>query len=426
MITWTTGKLIGQPGGFGAVYESQKDVNNNLDTKIYAKKVLLNSDDDSIQRFKREIRICKRLNHPNIIKVVSYELTSPPYYYIMNKYNYSMETIIQDIRFNYDRLKIITNSIFDGIEYLHNEGVLHRDLKPANILMNSDNDLVIADFGLGIQLNSCSARLTRTNIGIGTRFYISPEQMNDLANVDEKTDIYSLGCIIYQCVANEFNYILDYTKIPTSFDFVISKATKTNKQDRFSSISELRSAFNSAITLVNEKSIKYDGEEIIAKIDSNICTPTFISSVANYLEDNISNVDLIHDLIMKLNAEQLNLLENNHFNLLKQIIKKFTDDTISHRWGFSYTDTIGDQCDYLIKNTSNKEIIANLLFILVVVGYEHNRWYVMDLASKALCSIKDDTTAFLFIELLGKKERYVEALNLSIEDLISPLQKFAE
>lgn len=426
MIKWTTDSMIGKPGGFGQVYKSRKIIDGVIQSEEYAKKVLMVKDNDSIERFKKEVRLCKRLNHPNVVEIIDENLYLEPYYYIMNLYDCSMDTIIKDIKTDYERLRKIFNSIFDGVEYLHSQGTYHRDLKPENILMNSNDQLVLADLGLGIQLSSNSERLTRTGAYMGTPFYMSPEQMINAKNIDERTDIYSLGCIIYQSLVEDFNYILDYSKIPASFEYVVRKATAENKEERFDSIASLRKAFTSAIDMANEDFDKNFGMEIIAKLNSGISDVRFISKVSKYISENSEDVDYIHDLVMAFNVKQFKILECNHLETTKSLIKQFKINIINQSWGFDYTDVIGRQCYNLIQIAEDKEIITDLIVVLVQVGVFHNRWYVMDLAREALYNVDDPVLSFMLSEELEEFQWEISNLQLDTKKLITPLKRFCE
>lgn len=90
MLEWTNEAKIGEPGGFGVVYKSRKKMEKIIGTKEFAKKVLVVEDEDSIERFKKEVRLTKRLNHPNVVEIIDENLNIKPYFYIMQLYEYSM------------------------------------------------------------------------------------------------------------------------------------------------------------------------------------------------------------------------------------------------------------------------------------------------------------------------------------------------
>lgn len=110
--------------------------------------------------------------------------------------------------------------------------------------------------------------------------------------------------------------------------------------------------------------------------------------------------------------------------LIKKMIRQFKINIIGQGWGFDYTDTIGRQCDRLIKISQNEEIIVNLMIILVQVGANHNRWYVMNLARTNLYNIENEVLALMLEDELEEYRQEMECLDLDSKSLISPLKKF--
>ena len=200
-MKYNIGKRIGDRGGFGSVHECISETGEK-----YAVKVLENMDENSADRFAKEIRLIMRLSHPNIIKIIAYNCKDEKKFYIMPIYHCSLKAVLPDLYNNYDRQYKIISGILSGVAYLHSEGVLHRDLKPENILYNSDSDIVINDFGFSRQIDSDSTRLTQFGSVFGTYNYMAPEQQRDASNVDEKADIYSLGKVIEDIVTNGGQY----------------------------------------------------------------------------------------------------------------------------------------------------------------------------------------------------------------------------
>jgi serine/threonine protein kinase len=182
-------------GGFSEVWQCVR----NTDGVIFAKKKLKDSaNEDDIRRFSQEVRLLSSLDHPNNVKVISMRLKRAPYFYIMPFYKNSLQHIIQTINGRESEIQMIFGHILDGVEYAHLQGKIHRDLKPQNILLNSLTDVVVSDFGLGRQLNASSSRYTLTGHGLGTFPYMPPEQTTNAKNADERSDVYSLGRILYE------------------------------------------------------------------------------------------------------------------------------------------------------------------------------------------------------------------------------------
>ena len=96
----------------------------------------------------------------------------------------------------------VFHDVAGALDYAHRHGVLHRDLKPANILLQDDR-AVLADFGIALPMGEAASALTETGLSVGTPEYMSPEQALGDRNIDARSDIYALGCVLYQMLAGE-------------------------------------------------------------------------------------------------------------------------------------------------------------------------------------------------------------------------------
>ena len=166
---------------------------------------------DSRDRFLNEIRLVARFQHPNILPLFDSGEAGGTLYYVMP---FVEGETLRDRLEREPRLPVaeavrLTKEICDGLAYAHARGIIHRDVKPANILL-SDGHPLIADFGIARALDSMGApSVTGTGMVIGTLAYMSPEQAGGEANLDGRTDIYALGCVLYEMLAGEppFNAI---------------------------------------------------------------------------------------------------------------------------------------------------------------------------------------------------------------------------
>ncbi len=192
-------KLVGV-GGMGVVYRGIR----SSDDSVVAVKIL-NSEyqwkrDEFIARFKREAEALKRLNHPNVVKLIDSGHEGDHYYLIteyvegMNLAHY-LRTGTLDIK----RIVDIMSQVCAAITYAHANGIVHRDIKPANIVISGDTVKVL-DFGLAQMagMDSKVTTLTRTDLAMGTFNYLSPEQRTNAKDVDERSDIFSLGIVFFE------------------------------------------------------------------------------------------------------------------------------------------------------------------------------------------------------------------------------------
>ena len=162
------------------------------------------------ERFQREIKLAARLQHPHILTVhdsgeITREGGAPAILWFTMPFVEGETLRTRLLREGQlplrDAIRIIRESA-DALGYAHSHGVVHRDLKPENILLTSEHALV-ADFGIARALGSSADRLTGTGLAIGTPAYMSPEQAAGSHEVDARSDIYALGCVLYEMLAGE-------------------------------------------------------------------------------------------------------------------------------------------------------------------------------------------------------------------------------
>jgi serine/threonine-protein kinase len=153
-------------------------------------------------RFLREIAIAARLKHPHILSLIDSGEAGGFYYFVMP---YVEGESLRDRLERERQLPIedaieIAREVADGLGYAHRQGVVHRDIKPANVLL-SEGHALIADFGVARALEEEGQGLTRTGMAVGTPQYMSPEQASGTEEVDGRTDLYALGCVLYEMLA---------------------------------------------------------------------------------------------------------------------------------------------------------------------------------------------------------------------------------
>src|ERR1044071_421932 len=155
------------------------------------------------ERFLREIKLAAGLNHPHILPIYAAGQAAGMLFYVMpNMEGRSLrERLDAEKQLPLEEALRITREVATALDYAHRNKVIHRDIKPENILFQEGNAMV-ADFGIGKALSG-TATMTQTGLAIGTPAYMSPEQASGEHEIDGRSDIYSLGCVLFEMLTGE-------------------------------------------------------------------------------------------------------------------------------------------------------------------------------------------------------------------------------
>lgn len=246
-------------GAWGIVYRAL-DPRNDREVALKILRVEF-AGSASVERFRREIAILARLDHPNIVALYdSGEIDGAPWYAMSYVRGESLqERLAREKSLPIiDALNIARDVAF-ALAHAHAAGVVHRDIKPGNILLQ-DGHVFVADFGIARAINSAAREEWKSSSGfrIGTPGYMSPEQAAADATIDGRSDIYSTGCVLYEMLAGEkpfsgssasalmARHIFDPVPslatvrraLPKSVEAVVYRALAKSPADRFASAAE--------------------------------------------------------------------------------------------------------------------------------------------------------------------------------------------
>jgi len=258
-------------GGMATVYRAhQASVNRSVAFKIIRLDPNAGETSEFARRFEQEAKVIAALENLHILPIYDYGIFNNELAYIAMRLlrGGSLSQQLSDGALDLDRTCDVFTQIARGLSYAHQHDVIHRDLKPSNILMDNDGNAYLTDFGLAKSLVD-SQDLTKTGTIVGTPVYTSPEQLRGEGALGTRSDLYSMGVILYHMLvgrppfdSSESNMISIIYKhleelpkppreinptIPIEVEAVIMKALKKNPAERFATADEMSIALNNAL-----------------------------------------------------------------------------------------------------------------------------------------------------------------------------------
>ncbi|KPU43973.1 serine/threonine-protein kinase PrkC [Oxobacter pfennigii] len=299
-------------GGMGLVYKAKCHLLNRYVAVKILKPELID-DEEFVNKFRKESLSAASLSHPNIVNIYDVGVEDGIYYIVMElvKGKTLKEIIHERAPMPFFEIINISRQICLALDHAHKNNIIHRDVKPQNILITHDGIVKVADFGIARASNS--ATLTNTGNVLGSVYYISPEQARG-GFTDEKTDIYSLGTVIYEMAT---------AKVPFVAESPVAIALK-HIQDDITRPSELNSdiplALEDIITncLKKNPSERYESAAAVIK-DLDIASANPEKRIARRIE-NSGDTTRVMPVI---NQELLNGKEQKTVNKKKKINRTF-------------------------------------------------------------------------------------------------------
>lgn len=192
-------RLVGN-GGMANVYQAYDEILNRT-VAIKILRTEFSHDEQFIRRFEREAHAATSLNHPNIVAVYDVGEEEAIYYIVMEYIDgMTLKTYCEGRALPVTKAIDIISQICDAIDHAHAHRIIHRDIKPQNMLIREDGTVKVTDFGIAVAMSN--ATLTHTMSVLGSVHYFSPEQAKGKF-ADEKSDIYSLGAVLYELVTGQ-------------------------------------------------------------------------------------------------------------------------------------------------------------------------------------------------------------------------------
>lgn len=250
-------EMIGR-GGMANVYRGlDTTLNRTVAIKVLSEQYT--RDPAFVARFQREAQAAARLANPNVVNVFDVGADDDVHFIVMEyvQGRTLAEVLAQDGRLLPERTAEIGEHVCDALAFAHAQGIIHRDVKSANIMITNTGEVKLMDFG--IARGGTDATVEQTAAVLGTPAYFSPEQARG-ESVDPRTDIYSLGIVLYEMLTGRVPFTADtavavamaqvqeapvppsqvVTGVPTSLDAVIMRALAKNPANRYSSTQEMK------------------------------------------------------------------------------------------------------------------------------------------------------------------------------------------
>jgi serine/threonine protein kinase len=253
-------------GGYGAVYEAMDTSINRL---VAVKTILPHhaNDPEFKQRFNTEVQLISKLEHPHIVPIYHYWQDEMGAFLVMRHISGGSLRQVMDVQGSLSLIQTqrIMRQICDALAVSHEKGIIHRDIKPENILIDTQGNAYLSDFGIAKNLHT-DDDITATDSIIGSWKYLSPEQIQS-QHISPQTDMYALGVMLYEMLTGKHPY--DETTVtlmlvkhiqdplpnirlvrpdlPLSIHDVIQKATEKDPQARYASITTLATNLTHAL-----------------------------------------------------------------------------------------------------------------------------------------------------------------------------------
>ena len=252
-------------GGMAAVYKAyQPAMERYVAVKILPRHMA--SSDEFLARFRREAKLVAQLQHPHILPVFDYgEADGYPYIVMPFVHVGTLADLLQKQRLSFTEIRRIATQIGEALSYAHGHGMIHRDIKPSNVLIDESGNCLLTDFGLA-RMAEAVTKLTTSGTVMGTPAYMSPEQGAG-SITDHRSDIYSLGIILYEMVTGRVPYVAETPvavvfkhiqdplpsarklnpSLPEALELVLLKTLAKSPDDRYQTASEFVRAVQNAI-----------------------------------------------------------------------------------------------------------------------------------------------------------------------------------
>lgn len=255
-------EIIGQ-GGMATVFKAYHEVLDRF-VAIKALNPIFLDDPSFLKRFQREAKVVAKFDQANIVPIYDFsEYEGRPYLVMKLIEGETLKDRINKGKLSNEEICKVITAVGNALAYAHNRDILHRDIKPSNVLMATDGQIYLADFGLARLVQAGESTLTSDRL-LGTPKYISPEQAMSKPEIDARADIYSFGAMVYELVVGRVPFLADtpftiihdhiYTPLPPPQEinpdlsdeiaYILIKSLEKNPEDRYQHVADFVNELN--------------------------------------------------------------------------------------------------------------------------------------------------------------------------------------
>jgi serine/threonine protein kinase len=400
-------------GGMGDVYFVE-DLESEFNFEIVLK-ITKPDKPEYIDRFKKEIKIMNELSKSTkIVKILYSNLGIGNPYYVMEYFKnasvskFFTSTILKD---DFALQQKVFIEMIDGIQEIHSQDKFHRDIKPDNFLVNDEENILVSDFGLAVDLNSESKRLTKTGEYGETPGFCPPEYKNDPKSFkygDGRGDIYMLGKTFYSILTADKNPTdLDSSKVEKFIYHIIKKACEVKKEDRYQDLAELKSDLKKSFDYklnINDK--LGQAEELCKKIHLNNSEVEELFNIFMVLNNSEKK-----ELLKKLPISFFKVAISDESIDLKPMLETFKEiveiDDALNNWGTyptEFMDKFRGSMKVIIEANRNKKTQTKALALLLLVLISAQRGELA--CQEVIQSINNEALGEEFVALVLNKNLF--------------------
>lgn len=274
--------------------------------------------------------------------------------------------------------------ILEAVAAAHEGGVIHRDIKPHNVLQLEDHRWVLSDFGVGVEMDRTTTTITRSQEGIGTIDYMSPEQYSDPRGCDERTDIFALGKLLLFLIVGAVHDAFRPAALPSHrFTPVLDRALQHDPDHRYQAAADMAKAFLQCLepapgawehpdVTISSLSLEFtSGTATAVTVDRLVELLRRYPGRPEFSRRTVPHIPMTLILDLRQRAE----------DSFKFLIGRFDEDVESSSLDFTYCDVVANFYQRLHQTYPlDVELYGLILERLIRLGYSHNRWHVQNAA----------------------------------------------